>query len=130
MLFRWSEIACAASGQPRVQCDGNDFPAWSRKSECYAGPSVDPRVREGTTMAGRCCGCRAELHAHSNFSFLDGANHPGELLEEAARQGLDAIFPTDHDAWRQLDHEKWTRNVELAISVREMNCRWCFTTRY
>ncbi len=39
----------------------------------------------------------AELHCHSNFSFLDGASHPEELVEEAARLGLDAIAITDHD---------------------------------
>ena len=30
----------------------------------------------------------AELHCHSNFSFLDGASHPEELAEEAVRVGL------------------------------------------
>ena len=25
----------------------------------------------------------AELHCHTNFSFLDGASHPEELAEEA-----------------------------------------------
>ena len=30
----------------------------------------------------------AELHCHTNFSFLDGASHPEELVEEAARLGL------------------------------------------
>jgi error-prone DNA polymerase len=39
----------------------------------------------------------AELHCHSNFSFLDGASPPEELVEEAARLGLDAIALTDHD---------------------------------
>ncbi|WP_309115963.1 error-prone DNA polymerase [Saccharothrix sp.] len=39
----------------------------------------------------------AELHVHSNFSFLDGASHPEELVEEAARLGLDAVALTDHD---------------------------------
>ena len=39
----------------------------------------------------------AELHVHSNFSFLDGASHPEELAEEASRLGLDAIALTDHD---------------------------------
>ena len=39
----------------------------------------------------------AELHCHSNFSFLDGASHPEELVEEAARLGLEAIALTDHD---------------------------------
>src|SRR5438067_3645481 len=39
----------------------------------------------------------AELHCHSNFSFLDGASHPEELAEEAARLGLEALAVTDHD---------------------------------
>jgi error-prone DNA polymerase len=39
----------------------------------------------------------AELHCHSNFSFLDGASHPEELVEEAVRLGLKALAITDHD---------------------------------
>jgi len=41
----------------------------------------------------------AELHCHSNFSFLDGASHPEELAEEAARLGLSALGLTDHDGF-------------------------------
>src|SRR5215218_4482630 len=39
----------------------------------------------------------AELHCHTNFSFLDGASHPEELADEAARLGLAALAVTDHD---------------------------------
>jgi error-prone DNA polymerase len=39
----------------------------------------------------------AELHAHSNFSFLDGASHPEELAAEAVRLGLAALALTDHN---------------------------------
>lgn len=39
----------------------------------------------------------AELHAHSAFSFLDGASHPEELAAEGARLGLKALAITDHD---------------------------------
>ena len=39
----------------------------------------------------------AELHCHTNFSFLDGASHPEELVEEAARLGLAGLATTDHD---------------------------------
>ena len=39
----------------------------------------------------------AELHCHSNFSFLDGVSHPEQLAEEAARLGLEALAVTDHD---------------------------------
>ncbi len=38
----------------------------------------------------------AELHCHSNFSFLDGASHPEELVAEAVRLGLEALALTDH----------------------------------
>ena len=38
-----------------------------------------------------------ELHAHSNFSFLDGASHPETLLQRAAELGLPALALTDHD---------------------------------
>lgn len=41
----------------------------------------------------------AELHCHSNFSFLDGASHPEELVEEAVRLGLQALALTDHDGF-------------------------------
>lgn len=39
----------------------------------------------------------AELHAHSAFSFLDGASQPEELAAEASRLGLRALGLTDHD---------------------------------
>ena len=41
----------------------------------------------------------AELHCHTNFSFLDGASHPEELVDEAARLGLDGLAVTDHDGF-------------------------------
>lgn len=39
----------------------------------------------------------AELHAHSNFTFLEGGSHPEELVEFAAALGLTAIALTDRD---------------------------------
>ena len=41
----------------------------------------------------------AELHCHTNFSFLDGASQPEELAEEATRLGLSALAVTDHDGF-------------------------------
>ncbi len=41
----------------------------------------------------------AELHCHSNFSFLDGASSPDELVAEAVRLGLTALALTDHDGF-------------------------------
>ena len=37
----------------------------------------------------------AELHTISNYSFLRGASHPEELVEQAARLGYQAIAITD-----------------------------------
>src|SRR4051794_19166837 len=38
-----------------------------------------------------------ELHAHSGYSFLDGASLPEELAARAAELGYDALALTDHD---------------------------------
>src|SRR5438128_2417380 len=98
----WGELEQRLSdGRPRVTppgADGGDSPAWSRKRQAYEAP---PELRE--VAPSRLRGERdgtvpyAELHCHSNFSFLDGASHPEELVEEAVRLGLDALAVTDHD---------------------------------
>lgn len=38
-----------------------------------------------------------ELHCHSNFSFLDGAAHPEQLIERAAELGYQSLALTDHN---------------------------------
>jgi error-prone DNA polymerase len=99
----WSELDDLLSGRMRNGAtpgpgtgnptgDGGDSPAWSRKRPPYQPPRgpvgpVDPAALIPY----------AELHCHSNFSFLDGASHPEELVEQAARLGLEAIALTDHD---------------------------------
>ena len=39
----------------------------------------------------------AELHAHSAYSFLDGAIEPDDLASSAVELGLEALALTDHD---------------------------------
>jgi DNA polymerase III alpha subunit len=39
----------------------------------------------------------AELHAHTNFSFLDGASATDDLVERAVAKGLTALAVTDHN---------------------------------
>jgi DNA polymerase III alpha subunit len=41
-------------------------------------------------------GAYAELHCHTNFSFLDGASAPDELVERAVELGLSGLAVTDH----------------------------------
>ena len=44
------------------------------------------------------CSMYAELHAHSAFSFLDGASLPDELAGAAAELGYEAMALTDHNS--------------------------------
>jgi len=45
-----------------------------------------------------------ELHAHSAFSFLDGASTPTELAAAAAAHGYPAFALTDHDGvWGSME---------------------------
>ncbi|MER3395184.1 MAG: error-prone DNA polymerase [Acidimicrobiia bacterium] len=39
----------------------------------------------------------AELHCHSNFSFLDGVSDPAKLVEQAAQLGYCGLAITDHN---------------------------------
>ncbi|MDQ2748273.1 MAG: error-prone DNA polymerase [Actinomycetota bacterium] len=88
----WRELERRLSGRPapahRPAGDGGDSPAWSRKRAAYE-PALVARPASPVGFA--------ELHAHSSFSFLDGASSPEELVEEAARLGLSALTLTDHD---------------------------------
>ncbi|MEO8268059.1 MAG: hypothetical protein ABI706_21365, partial [Ilumatobacteraceae bacterium] len=62
-----------APGSPAWNA-GGDGPAWSRKRQPYQVPELDqtrPLMRPDTPAVPY-----AELHCHTNFSFLDGASHP------------------------------------------------------
>ena len=91
----WSELekllsdTRRPSGRP-ADADGGDSPAWSHKRGPYVAP---PIARPADAVP------YAELHAHSNYSFLDGASSPEELAEEAERLGLHALAITDHDGF-------------------------------
>ena len=104
-LLRWAGITGRRAGRKWSGCS----PA-SRAGQ--AGPSTSRSATAATALPGRAsAGCYqpldvartggsvpyAELHAHSAYSFLDGASTPEELVEEAARLDLRAIALTDHD---------------------------------
>ena len=81
----WRQLEGTLSGRP--QPEGRDAPS-SGKRKPYQRP---PIIRPTDAVP------YAELHAHSSFSFLDGASSPTELVEEAERLGLHALAVTDHD---------------------------------
>ena len=91
--------------------DGGDSPAWSRKRGRYQPPEAD-RPRRSSVVP------YAELHAHSAYSFLDGASTPEELVEEAARLDLRALALTDHDGLYGV--------VRFAEAARELDMATVF----
>ncbi|MGK3205249.1 error-prone DNA polymerase [Amycolatopsis sp. MEPSY49] len=114
----WKDLArTLAGGAPPG--DHGDSPAWGRRREAYRRPGDLPTRRNddgGETVRVPY----AELHCHSNFSFLDGASHPEELVEEAARLHLDAIALTDHDGMYGV--------VRFAEAARELGVNTVFGT--
>ena len=98
--IKWSELERKLSDRSRpgshgdrpVTADGGDSPAWSQHRGPYV-PSKAVTVRPENAVP------YAELHVHSNFSFLDGASQPEDLVEAAVRQGLHALALTDHDGF-------------------------------
>ena len=109
----WAEMARVLNGELRPP-DGSDAPAWSRKRAAYQPPPGVERPHSAVPSAVPY----AELHAHSAFSFLDGASTPEELVTEAARLGLRAIALTDHDGLYGV--------VRFAEAARELGMRTVF----
>jgi error-prone DNA polymerase len=95
----WSQLEQVLSGRPGATPyvvdplaadDSDEGSVHSRRRPPYRPPPLRP-----ATAAVEY----AELHCHSNFSFLDGVSHPEELVEEAIRLGLSALAITDHDGF-------------------------------
>jgi error-prone DNA polymerase len=116
----WTELEATLSGRVQngssltggPEADGGDAPAWS----AHRGPYEPPDgLARGSAGAGPAY---AELHCHSNFSFLDGAAHPEELVERAAELGLEAIALTDHDGMYGV--------VRFAEAARALGIRTVF----
>ncbi|OBI45349.1 error-prone DNA polymerase [Mycobacterium kyorinense] len=98
----WAEMERVLDGKPRgdrkrgeaerggslAAAPPDDGPR-SRKRGSYQPPEGNRAIRSSVAYA--------ELHAHSAFSFLDGAGTPEELVEEAVRLDLRAIALTDHN---------------------------------
>ena len=62
----------------------------------------------------------AELHAHSAYSFLDGANEPDDLASAAVELGLEALALTDHDGVPVRVIVRWLSGIPrlTPVSIR------------
>src|SRR3712207_2703520 len=94
----WAELERQMSGRTARDRtvhnpEGDSAPGYSQKRPAYAAAPELVQRPSGEVVP------YAELHCHSNFSFLDGVNDPEELIEEAVRLGLDALAITDHDGF-------------------------------
>ena len=113
----WGEMERVLNGKPRrsgmslgePHADGGDSPAWSHKRQPYE-PTDERPLRSAVAYA--------ELHAHSAYSFLDGASTPEELVEEAVRLDLRAVALTDHDGLYGV--------VRFAEAAKELDMRTVF----
>ncbi len=68
-----------------------------------------------------------ELHAHSGYSFLDGASHPEELVIRAGELGYPALALTDHDGlYGSMEFARAAREVAIQpITGAEITVRAC-----
>ena len=94
----WTELERTLSGKEPLSTPTSAEPQGTRED---AGPVSRRRQRMLPTEIPRPEDAvpYAELHAHSSYSFLDGASSPEELLAEAERLGLSALAITDHDGF-------------------------------
>lgn len=92
----WNELERALSGEESPHPIGGEPPTIRPDP----GP-ISTRRKRNPPSATRPDGAvpYAELHAHSSYSFLDGASSPEDLLAEAERLGLTALAITDHDGF-------------------------------
>ena len=123
----WSELERTLSsrrrpGAPPLGADGNDSPGWTNKRMPYVPPELPDVAAESVAATVPY----AELHTHSNYSFLDGASAPEALIEEATRLGLHGLALTDHDGFygivrmaeaAETGHLKTVFGAELSLGL-------------
>ena len=86
----WGELERRLSARP-LPTPPEDGPIKRRRTPYRPKHEIHPPAAPVTPYA--------ELHCHSNFSFLDGASGPDRLVEQAVQLGLHGLALTDHDGF-------------------------------
>lgn len=106
----WKDLEKTLSGDPggsgETRATRTDPGPISRKRRSEPPPPITPPADAVPY---------AELHAHTSYSFLDGASPPEDLLAEAARLGLTALAITDHDGF--YGAARFAEAADLMISA-------------
>lgn len=61
-------------------------------------PDAERRVEKPADRRHAAAPGYAELHCRTNYSFLEGASHPDELIQTAEQLGLQAVAVTDRNS--------------------------------
>ncbi len=94
-------------------------------------PVSTPHLRTGNdlahTLPGSTVSPYIELHAHSGYSFLDGASHPEELVLRAKELDYPALALTDHDGlYGSMEFARAARDAGVQpITGAEVTVRDC-----
>ncbi|MBN6038446.1 error-prone DNA polymerase [Amycolatopsis sp. 195334CR] len=109
-------MAARLDGRAVAEGIERDSPTSNRRRELYVPPQdLQRKPPPASSAASPAHVPFAELHCRSYFSFLDGVSSPEELVEEAARLGLDALALTDLDGMYGA--------VRFAQAARELGVR-------
>ncbi len=93
------------------------MPASSEAAASESGAGLPPRLHGRAAASDRY----VELAVTSNFSFLTGASHPDELVDQAARLGYRAIAIADHSTLAGIVRAHVAareRGIDLVVSSR------------
>ncbi len=78
-----------------------DQPPLKRQPDLRSGagsPRQTAARDQGVASCATAAPQYAELHCRSNYSFLEGASHPDELVQQATQLGLAALAITDRNS--------------------------------
>ena len=82
----WRELERRMSGRPMPDNSGDNPEGDSAPGYSHKRPPYEPDEQRVKRPTGPVVPY-AELHCHSNFSFLDGVSDPEELIEEGSSTG-------------------------------------------